>query len=101
MERCGTISLTLILLAHKTHGGHLMAGFLKVNTSELQNLKVEDKFKKVFNKIIIGAMVAVVALTITIAFSVNGILSMYNSYLADNVQGEIRIDIQALSKAFL
>jgi methyl-accepting chemotaxis protein len=78
-----------------------MAGFLKVNTSELQNLKVEDKFKKVFNKIIIGAMVAVVALTITIAFGVNGILSMYNSYLADNVQGEIRIDIQALSKAFL
>ncbi|MBP5454331.1 MAG: HAMP domain-containing protein, partial [Lachnospiraceae bacterium] len=78
-----------------------MKGLFSISDEQLRNLNVENKFKKVFGRILTATAVAVGALVITLIVSMNGLMSMYKSYQIDNVQGEIRIDIQALSKAFL
>lgn len=78
-----------------------MKGLFSISDEQLRNLNVESKFKKVFGRILTATAVAVGALVITLIVSLNGLMSMYKSYQIDNVQGEIRIDIQALSKAFL
>ena len=78
-----------------------MKGILAVSNEQLKSLRVEDKFKSVFRKILIFSGVAVAVLILTVLIGFNGIMSMNKSYKIANVQGEIRIDIQALSKAFL
>lgn len=78
-----------------------MKGLLDVNPRELQNLPVEEKFKTVFKRIVIGAFISIFLLTFTIAISYIGIMAMKTNAAVGDVQGEIRIDIQALSKAFL
>ncbi|MBR1848770.1 MAG: methyl-accepting chemotaxis protein [Lachnospiraceae bacterium] len=78
-----------------------MKGLFSVNPKELKNLSVEEKFKVVFRKIVLGAFISIAALVLTIAMSYAGIMAVKKSAAVDNVQGEIRIDIQALSKAFL
>lgn len=78
-----------------------MKGILTVSKDQIKALKVEDKFKSVFSKIMAFFGVAVAALIFTIAISVTSIAAMQKNYKIGNVQGEIRIDIQALSKAFL
>lgn len=70
--------------------------------SQMVDLKVEKKFKTTFFKIYIMFGIVILSLVLTIAGSVFGFRTMYDKYyVADNIQGEVRIDIQALSKAFL
>lgn len=78
-----------------------MKGFLTISSERIKELKVEDKFKVVFKKILRLFAVAVIVLVFTIAISLTAISAMQKNYEIGNVQGEIRIDIQALSKAFL
>ncbi len=70
--------------------------------NQMVDLKVEKKFKTTFFKIYIMFGIVILSLVLTIAGSVFGFRTMYDKYyVADNIQGEVRIDIQALSKAFL
>ena len=78
-----------------------MQGLLSVSKDQINALKVEDKFKVVFRKILIFVGIVMAVLVFTIGISLTGIISMQKNYKIGNVQGEIRIDIQALSKAFL
>ena len=78
-----------------------MKGLLTISEDRIKSLKVEDKFKAVFKKILSFFGIAVAVLVFTIAISLTSISAMQKNYKIGNVQGEIRIDIQALSKAFL
>ncbi len=78
-----------------------MKGILNVSQEQLKNLKVEAKFSYVFRKILTFVAIAVGILIITLIISLRGLMSMQKVYETGNIQGEIRIDIQALSKAFL
>ncbi|MCR5311096.1 MAG: HAMP domain-containing protein [Lachnospiraceae bacterium] len=78
-----------------------MKGLLSVSREQLKMLNVEDKFRMVFKKILVFVAIAVGALIVTLGISLRGLMSMQKSYETGNIQGEIRIDIQALSKAFL
>ncbi len=75
---------------------------IKVNEKKIKNLSVLEKFNSTFKQIIIMFCVAVVILAITILSSTLAIRTVYKKYYALNAyQAEIRIDVQALSKAFL
>ena len=68
----------------------------------LRQLPVADKFRLVFKRILLFMGAAIVTLSVTLIACYIGLQKMYNTYYkADNLQGEIRIDVQALSKAFL
>lgn len=77
-------------------------GFLQLDEEKIHDMKFERKFDYAFGRLLRMAIVAVLALVITIVMSVIGIRYTYYSLLEqERVQGEIRIDIQALSKAYL
>ncbi|MBR1634532.1 MAG: methyl-accepting chemotaxis protein [Lachnospiraceae bacterium] len=77
-------------------------GFVSLNEEKIHDLKFQDKFNFAFRKILVMGGVAVVALVLTIITALIGINLTYNSlYQQERIQGEIRIDIQALSKAYL
>lgn len=79
-----------------------MGKLFQLNEAQIHDLKFQDKFKVAFRKIIALAGIAVVALTITLCAAIFGIHRTYNVlYQQQRIQGEIRIDIQALSKAYL
>lgn len=73
-----------------------------VSEHRLRAMKVEEKFHFVFKKLFFLTGIAILALGITLVVCEAGMYRMYQTYYkADNIQGEIRIDIQALSKTFL
>ena len=75
---------------------------MTVNAKELRNLSFRKKFDKTFKKLIVMAGIAVLALAVTVISAILGIRTIYNKYYQqERIQGEIRIDIQALSKAYL
>jgi methyl-accepting chemotaxis protein len=75
---------------------------MTVNAKELRNYPFRRKFDKTFQKLIVMAGVAVLALAITVISAILGLRTIYNKYYQqERIQGEIRIDIQALSKAYL
>jgi methyl-accepting chemotaxis protein len=73
-----------------------------VNAKQLKQFPFRMKFDKTFRKLIIMFAIAIVSLVITVVASLLGIRTIYNKYYQlQNIQAEIRIDIQALSKAYL
>ncbi len=73
-----------------------------VSEHRLRAMKVEEKFHFVFKKLFMLTGIAILALGITLIVCEAGLFQMYQTYYkADNIQGEIQIDIQALSKTFL
>ena len=73
-----------------------------VSEHKLRGMKVEDKFRFVFKKLFILTGAAILALGITLIVCEVGLFNVYQKYYkADNIQGEIRINIQSMSKAFL
>lgn len=79
-----------------------MGRLTSLDEKKIHDLKFQQKFKVAFSKIIIMAGVAVIALIITVCSALYGIHRTYNVlYQQQRIQGEIRIDIQALSKAYL
>ncbi len=76
--------------------------FITLNEDKIRDLKFQKKFDYAFRKVLVMGLVAIIALVITIITSIVGISTTYNSlYQQERIQGEIRIDIQALSKAYL
>ncbi len=75
---------------------------VKVDKKKIHDMNVESKFSSTFKQIIVMFCAAVVMLTITIVSSGISVSRLYNTYYTMNtIQGDIRIDMQALSKAFL
>ncbi len=71
-----------------------------MNEQALRGMKVADKFNVTFRKIYVFAALIVVVLMVTLTMAMNGYAAMYNQYyMQDNLQGNIRIDIQAYSKS--
>jgi len=74
-------------------------------TSSKEKLKKQNVAKKIsgiFQNVVVRVMIVIAFLVVANAISLMGISKLYNKSLkADNIQGEIRIDIQALSKHFL
>ncbi|WP_027438028.1 methyl-accepting chemotaxis protein [Lachnospira multipara] len=69
-------------------------------TKKLRNLKVADKFRYIFKNIYIFTGLPIAILIITTVFSLASTYTMYNKYYKqDNLQGELRIDIQAYLKS--
>ena len=80
----------------------LIKNLISTDPEKLRDLKVRDKFNRTFYKIIRLSVIAVVILFATLILSIVSIRMMYRTYYArENMQGEIRINIQAMSKAFL
>lgn len=74
-------------------------GILTMDEQQLKNMKVQDKFRATFKKIMFFAVSAVIALLITIGFSLFSIRNIYSKYYALNTyQADLRIDIQAYAK---
>lgn len=79
-----------------------MGKLFRVDEEMLRGLSFRDKFKKTFGRLVLYAGIAVVTLAITVIASIIGLNMMYNGlYQQERLQGEVRIDIQALSKAYL
>lgn len=79
-----------------------MKSITRVDAEELRGLSFREKFKKTFGRLTLYAGIAVLSLAVTVIASVVGLNLMYNSlYQQERIQGEIRIDIQALSKCYL
>lgn len=75
---------------------------IRVDKAKIHNINVEDKFRLTFKQIIVMFCAAVAMLTITVVSSGISVSRLYNTYYTMNtIQGDIRIDMQALSKAFL
>ena len=73
-----------------------------MDEEKIHNMKVQEKFNSTFSQIIAMFGAAVAILAITIVSALLSIHTIYNKYYTMNTyQAEIRIDIQALSKAFL
>ncbi len=80
----------------------LLRNIFTIDQSELNDMKVEKKVNVLFNNMIVRAALVAVFLTVALSVSFFGLKRTYLRYLtADNLQGEIRIDIQALSKHIL
>ncbi len=79
-----------------------MGSLLRVNREALNKLSFQQKFKTTFQRLMLYAGIAVAALAVTVIASVIGLHTMYNSlYQQERIQGEIRIDLQALTKCYL
>ncbi len=77
-----------------------LRNLIRMDEKVLRNLKVADKFETTFRRIYVYAAMIVIVMLITIVMAMNGFASMYNRYyMQDNLQGNIRIDIQAYSKS--
>ena len=75
---------------------------IRINANELKKFTFRKKFDKTFRKLIIMFAIAIVSLVLTALASLYGIRTIYSRYYQlERIQGEIRIDIQALSKAYL
>lgn len=74
-------------------------GLLTMDERKLKELKVQAKFAATFKRIMIYAVAAVIALLVTIGFSLYSLNRMYQKYYALNTyQADLRIDIQAFAK---
>ena len=72
------------------------------DADKLRQMKVRDKFNTTFYRIIRMFVVTVALLLLTIVLAIVSMRMMYRTYYArEHIQGEIRIDVQAMSKAFL
>lgn len=72
------------------------------DSSKLKNLKVQGKLSVVFRKLFTFLITLIVVFLVTILISFISLTIMYKqAYRSDNIQGDIRIDIQALSKHML
>lgn len=72
---------------------------LSVNQKKIRNKKVVEKFKITFSKIIIMVLVATIGMGVSLIVGEVALHNMYRQYyVADNLQGELRITIQAFSK---
>ncbi|MCR5032322.1 MAG: HAMP domain-containing protein [Lachnospiraceae bacterium] len=77
-----------------------LKNLIRMDLQVLRNKKVADKFDTTFRRIYVYAGMIVVVMLITILMAMNGYAAMYNKfYMQDNLQGNIRIDIQAYSKS--
>ncbi|SEF41965.1 methyl-accepting chemotaxis protein [Lachnospira multipara] len=66
---------------------------------KLKKMKVADKFKYIFKNLYIYLGLPLIILLITTTYSLGSTYTMYNKYYKqDNLQGELRIDIQAYLK---
>ncbi|MBR1628900.1 MAG: methyl-accepting chemotaxis protein [Lachnospiraceae bacterium] len=79
-----------------------LPAIISLDEKKIHGMKFQDKFDFAFRKILQLGGIAVVALICTIITALIGVSFTYNSlYQQERIQGEIRIDIQALSKAYL
>ncbi len=75
---------------------------VSLDENKIHDLKFQQKFDYAFRRIIFMGGAAVCSLVVTIIAAIIGINIIYNTlYQEERIQGEIRIDIQALSKAYL
>ena len=75
---------------------------VQVDEAKIHNEGVQEKFNSTFKQIIIMFCVAVAILAVTLVIAVVSIRTIYKKYYNLNtIQADIRIDMQALSKAFL
>ena len=75
---------------------------IRVDEKKIRDMGVREKFGSTFRQIITMFVVAVVILAFTILTAIMSIRTIYNKYYTMNtIQPEIRVDMQALSKAFL
>lgn len=75
---------------------------IRVDEKKIRDMGVREKFGSTFRQIITMFVVAVVILAFTILTAIMSIRTIYNKYYTMNtIQAEIRVDMQALSKAFL
>ena len=69
---------------------------------KLNSLNVSGKITYIFKRLRNFSVVTVVLLLIALVFTITGMRDLYNkAYESERIQGEIRIDIQALSKHYL
>ncbi|MCR5771094.1 MAG: HAMP domain-containing protein [Butyrivibrio sp.] len=77
-------------------------GMISADKEKLKNQPVSKKVTEIFKSASIRFALVIAFMAVTIAMSVWGVYSIYSRDLkADNIQGDIRIDIQALSKHLL
>ncbi len=75
---------------------------VRVDEKKIHNFSVQEKFNSTFKQIITMFCIAVAILAITIVSALFSIHTIYKKYYTMNtIQAEIRIDVQALAKAFL
>ncbi len=80
----------------------VIKSLFRVDEKKIRNLSVQEKFNTTFKQIIIMFCVAIAILTVTLATAVISVRTIYRTYYTmNNIQAEIRIDMQALAKAFL
>ncbi len=73
---------------------------VSTDVEKLKSIKVNDKMASTFKRIFIYIAIVVGSLIITGAAAVVGFRNMYRIYyMQDNLQGEIRINVQAYMKA--
>ena len=77
-------------------------GIIAADKNKLKNQAVSKKVSGIFRSASIRFALVITFMVVTIVTAVWGVYTIYSRDLAaDNLQGEIRIDIQALSKHFL
>ncbi len=75
---------------------------IQVDEKKIHDMSVQKKFNATFKQIIIMFAIAVAILSVTLVIAVVSVRTLYHKYYNMNtVQADIRIDMQALSKAFL
>ncbi|WP_026669272.1 methyl-accepting chemotaxis protein [Butyrivibrio sp. AE3006] len=75
---------------------------VRVDEKKIHDLSVKEKFDSTFKQIIIMFCTTAAILAITILAALISVRTIYRKYYTMNTyQAEIRIDVQALSKAFL
>ncbi|WP_050008244.1 methyl-accepting chemotaxis protein [Butyrivibrio sp. WCE2006] len=75
---------------------------VSVDENKIRNLSVQEKFNSTFRQIITMSAVAVAILAITLVSAMVSIRTIYTKYYTmNNIQADIRIDMQALAKAYL
>ena len=73
-------------------------GLIAADKNKLKNQSVASKVSGIFRNASIRFALVIAFMVVTIVTAVWGVYSIYSRDLkADNIQGEIRIDIQALS----
>ncbi len=77
--------------------GKSIQRIFRLDSEEIRNLMVSDKFKKTFQKIQAFTMSLVIVMAITLGAAWFGFSRMYNkNYQSGIAQGDIRTDLQAL-----
>ena len=79
-----------------------LKSLFSVDEEKIHDLPVQEKFNATFKQIIVMFCVAIAILTITLVSAVVSVRTIYRKYYTMNtIQADIRIDMQALAKAFL